>query len=291
MKRLYIKCLLLTLTAIFLSAGFLFAQDPLKLDLKLNHGSVPTPMPRSGEFSLSLDSQLFDRTISGRKLADIELEKPNTNLTNIDEMNFSQQDPDPEEQVTEDASPELQLITSQLPHDHNFTSTLTLTTGYHDNSMNLLNDQNEGLVLEKKLGKFKILGKFEQRRITRIPIPESPGQSGFTANAKNTFTRASLDNNTQNNTSDPKSKSSSLASRYFLEAIYSFKPTVQGKLSYNRSMIDTIESKEKLQFEGTLEANRNILIKAGYDNETRPEVNEPKATTDNKVWTEFILKF
>jgi hypothetical protein len=56
-------------------------------------------------------------------------------------------------------------------------------------------------------------------------------------------------------------------------------------------MVDTIDSEEKLEFEGVVEANRNVLIKAGYNNETRPEVNEPKATKDSKVWTEFILKF
>jgi hypothetical protein len=56
-------------------------------------------------------------------------------------------------------------------------------------------------------------------------------------------------------------------------------------------MVDSLQAREELQVEGVVETGRDVLIKAGYNNETRPEINEPKATKDSKVWTEFILKF
>ncbi len=268
------KRVLLMLATIFLPALCAVAQQDLKLNLKNKTRSKFVPAPRSGEFKLSLDSQLLETNlaalgIDGRNITSIA-------APTLDLKRFN---------LVEGFTPEVYNDNS-ANEERRFSSTLTLTTGYSDLSVE--DPELNRLRIEKQLGKFKILGEIEQQRITRIPLPEK--SPGFSANANTALTRASIvnsdlaDSSTQN-------KTSALASRYYLEAIYNFKPTVQGKLSYRRSMIDTIESEEELQFEGIVEANRNIMIKAGYNNETRPEVNEPKATKDSKVWTEFILKF
>jgi hypothetical protein len=278
-KTRYIKRFVTGLTIFLLSGIFVFAQE--EMELKLKHSDEFAPIPKSGEFSLSLDSQLFDSSLTQAAIS-----RPlNTNLDDVSTGLELKSLKLPLEIDSQPVMPE-EISISSLAEERKFPSTLTLTTGY--SQLSTVDSRNEGLRLEKKLGKFKILGEFEKQTITRIPLPQS--SPSFSANANSGVTRASLLNSpTPEN--DPQSKNSALASRYYLEAVYSFKPSLQGKLSYRRSMIDTIESEEELQVEGIVEANRNVLIKAGYNNETRPEVNEPKATKDSKVWTEFILKF
>lgn len=282
-KTRYIKRFLTGLTIFLLSGFSVMAQSSIDLNLKLKNSNRFEPIPRSGEFSLSLDSQLFERSLIDEDLTPLTDENSAPDVLSdsdrLDVLNLS-------EDFSEKANQQNTRAEDYSDEDKNFSSTLTLTTGY--SQLSLSENNPEGLRLEKKLGKFKILGEFAQQTITRIPLPQESGS--FSSNANNPLTRASLIN-TPSLESDLQSKNSALASRYYLEAIYSFKPSVQGKLSYRRSMVDTIESEEKLQFEGIVEANRNVLIKAGYNNETRPEVNEPKATKDSKVWTEFILKF
>jgi len=278
-KTRYIKRFATGLTIFLLSGFFAFAQDGM--ELKLKHGNAP--IPKSGEFSLSLDSQLFDSPLSGSSIS--RQVRLGTSLDDVSAGLELESLKLPLELQSQPVISE-EVTISSLAEERRFPSTLTLTTGY--SQLSPVENRNEGLRLEKKLGKFKILGEFEKQTITRIPLPQS--SPSFSANANSSVTRASL-LNAPVPENDPQSKNSALASRYYLEAIYSFKPSIQGKLSYRRSMIDTIESEEELQVEGIVEANRNVLIKAGYNNETRPEVNEPKATKDSKVWTEFILKF
>lgn len=276
MKSLRTTVFLTGLTFLIMSAMPLFCQENLKLNLKLNSTDKFTPIPDSGEFKLSLDSQLFEARLIDEPLNDDGMGIINrSKADSLEDIVFSGTENQP-----------ILSLSGSDGENKKFSSMLTLTTGYSQLS---LDDStvNSGLKLEKKLGKFKILGEFDQQKITRIPVPSK--SNGFSANA-NSALRASIINASLNE-NDVQNKNSALASRYYLEAIYSFKPTVSGKLSYRRSMVDTIESEEELQFEGIVEANKNILIKAGYNNETRPEVNEPKSTKDSKVWTEFILKF
>ncbi|GAB4277377.1 MAG: hypothetical protein Kow0029_19990 [Candidatus Rifleibacteriota bacterium] len=288
-EKRYTKHVLSLLAIFVLSTAVLVAQNSLDLDLKLRNENKITPIPKSGEFSLSLDSQMFDRKLLLKGISDLELEKPATEVDTIVNSNSLLQVGAIPETTEIAKEPELNLLSSKLPQERNFSSTLTLTTGYNEDSPNLIDNSNNRLKLEKQMGKFKIFGEFEQRKIARIPIPENNQQSGFSANAGTPIIRASVVS--PKSEIDEKNKNSALASRYYLEAVYSFKPAFQGKVSYKRSMVDTIDSEEKLQVEGIVEANRNLLIKAGYNNETRPEVNEPKATKNSKVWTEFILKF
>ncbi|MFZ5950441.1 MAG: hypothetical protein ACOYXC_07035 [Candidatus Rifleibacteriota bacterium] len=265
---------LVMLAILFLPAFSVVAQQDLKLNLKNKTSSKFVPAPRSGEFKLSLDSQLLETNLSTPEIDDQSITSIEAPALDLKRFN-----------LIDGFTPEVSGSNSDA-EDRRFSSTLTLTTGYSDLAAE--DPELNRLRLEKQLGKFKILGEIEQQRITRIPLPEK--SPGFSASANTALTRASIINSGMDD-NDAQNKTSALASRYYLEAIYSFKPTVQGKLSYRRSMIDTIESEEELQFEGIVEANRNIMIKAGYNNETRPEVNEPKATKDSKVWTEFILKF
>jgi hypothetical protein len=294
----YIKLFLLTLAVLLLPVSSAFSQNALDLDLnlQLRNKSEFAPMPKSGEFNISLDSQLFDQNLPARQIADVKLEEPASeslieepfSLSTVDSMSFIDNNQRFKPGVDED----LKLVSSSLSKDaqdeRRFSSTLTLTTGYND--LDLLNAERNELRLEKRMGKFKILGEFEKRDITRIPVPVNNRNGNFSTNANTPLIRGSVINNPINE-NDQQNKNTALASRYYLEAVYNFQPKVQGKVSYKRSMIDTIESEEELQVEGIVEANRNILIKAGYNNETRPEINEPKATKDSKVWTEFILKF
>ncbi|MDN5279748.1 MAG: hypothetical protein PWR01_3713 [Clostridiales bacterium] len=298
MIKPYIKLFLLTLAVLLLPVSSAFSQNALDLDLnlQLRNKSEFAPMPKSGEFNISLDSQLFDQNLPARQIADVKLEEPASeslieepfSLSTVDSMSFIDNNQRFKPGVDED----LKLVSSSLSKDaqdeRRFSSTLTLTTGYND--LDLLNAERNELRLEKRMGKFKILGEFEKRDITRIPVPVNNRNGNFSTNANTPLIRGSVINNPINE-NDQQNKNTALASRYYLEAVYNFQPKVQGKVSYKRSMIDTIESEEELQVEGIVEANRNILIKAGYNNETRPEINEPKATKDSKVWTEFILKF
>ena len=103
--------------------------------------------------------------------------------------------------------------------------------------------------------------------------------------------RASMGSELSPSTSSPKeSVEASLASDYYLEAVYNFKPTLKGKVAFKKSMIDTFDSKENVEVEGIVDATSDVSIKAGYSEENRPEI-ETKNSKEKKVWTEFILKF
>jgi hypothetical protein len=174
-------------------------------------------------------------------------------------------------------------------------STLTLTTDYLSNSIGIDGNKSPGnLSMKKKIGKWAVYGEFERKKLIPIlmPSPLSDLQLKTLGSIRdNSSSNKSISAGNTQEKPNQSDKNSALSSRYYLEAVYNFLPTVKGKLSYKRSMIDTYDSEEKLQVEGIVEANKNMLIKAGYNNESRPEVNEPKSTNDSKVWTEFILKF
>ncbi len=288
MQKRYKVCLFIFLALFFLSGKLCHAQKPLVFDLKLDNSKQHQAIPESGEFNLSLDSQLFVANLLVGDLEEYKLENFDADVEPqvLTENNpvVSETLPAPISNIT--TPQELTLLSSKLPRERKFSSTLTLTTDYY--GQNIAGENEEGLRIEKKLGKFKILGEFEQRRITKIPLPDYNNSPDFAAQGQ---LRASFLDNPGNHETEQHNKLSALASRYYLEATYSFKPTFSGRVAYKRSMIDTIEAEEKLELEGIVEANRNVLIKAGFNNETRPEVNEPKATKDSKVWTEFILKF
>jgi len=275
------------LLALFFPAGVLHAQN---LDLQLNHElgrqRKPATAPSRSEFRLSLASQLFDEDDTTREdyqamteVSRIEIAENFSDLGSIEIARTRLLPP-----------PQLKLRTSRLTEQQRFAPTITLSSSYEDNSIGPNDLSAESLSISGNTGKLRLYGEFEQQRVTTA-ISQRTDEFGTSPGSK--AIRASVVANESDGQQSPKvhEKSAALASRYYLEAVYSFKPTLKGKISFRRSMIDTYESEEKLQLEGIVEANQNVLIKAGYKNEVRPEATDTKSSNDTRVWTEFILKF
>ncbi|NCB37948.1 MAG: hypothetical protein EOM80_04185 [Erysipelotrichia bacterium] len=283
-KSLKIRIICLVL-AFFSSASFCYAQLAENLDLQLKSttkrktGKFVRP-PRNGEFKLSLGSQMLtEEETSIEPYESEEITEVFSDASANSFADFSRSD----------------LTTRPSPRKHgkSLSSTITLNNSYEDNSIEMNNSTPAKLAFAGKNGRLQLYGEFEQRHM--IPI-----QTADTAPFKTSSNASSM--RASSVTSEPEGlsnqglpaehdKNTALSSKYYLEAVYNFRPTLKGKVSFKRAMIDTFESEENLQVEGIVEANRNILIKAGYNNETRPEVTEPKSTSNTKVWTEFILKF
>lgn len=262
--------------AVMLLASSAFAQtsSDISLNLQHKHSDKNIRMPRNGEFRLSLDSQMFNPDNS----ATDELQGRFTS-------SFSELSPGNTRPFSNNTT--LQLKSSKNRTRKQLSPVITLNNSYEDNSIGFNDSASSGLAIAGGNSRLQIYGEFEQRHTPQFQILQSNTER------IDTPIRASVNeikqaNGEQNEIHD---KNAALASRYYLEAVYSFKPTLKGKVSFKRSMIDTFESEEKLQVEGIVEANRNVLIKAGYNNEVRPEVTEPRSSNDTKVWTEFILKF
>ncbi|MBU1106523.1 MAG: hypothetical protein KKB51_07660 [Candidatus Riflebacteria bacterium] len=276
--------------AVFLPAGILHAQKIDNLDLQFNHTgdkrSKIVPVPGNDEFKLSLGSQLFaeeesrtPRTLPTTETSRINIAEGFSDFGSINIERFQPLDPS-----------QLNLRTSSPTEQRRFLPTITLSSAYEDNSIGLNGPDTESISIGGTSGRLSVYGKFEQQHMTTFNTPES---SALGETVGGNAIRASIvdsENNGQKNP-EPYEKSAALASKYYLEAVYSFKPTLKGKVSFKRSMIDTFESEEKLQVEGIVDANRNVQIKAGYKNEVRPEVTDTKSSKNTKVWTEFILKF
>lgn len=281
---------LVILLTILASAESLHAQNINNLDLQLNHAKGrqrrAATAPGNGEFKLSLGSQLFNEpesTLPGtEKDTEITRIEIAETFSDIGSINVNRARPSTPAQLT--------LRSSKTGEQQRFAPTITLSSSYEDNAIGPNDPAAESLSIKGASGKLLVYGELEQQRI-------APRTSQFIGNfgetGKQRTLRASV--NAQENDGqqkpEPHEASAALASRYYLEAVYSFKPTLKGKISFRRSMIDTFESEEKLQVEGIVDANQNIQIKAGYNNEVRPEVTDTKSSKDTKVWTEFILKF
>lgn len=268
-----------------LQTPYCFAQISDKLDLQLNRNqsnrSRKVPVPRSGEFKLSLGSQMFDSNSTSTGLSAIELSGVNREqgLSAIDNEVFY---------GNTEAPGELKFHTRLSNDKKRFGPTITLNNSYTDSASGPDAPASEGLVISGESGRLKVYGEFEKAVVQQLPAVDS---ANYGEPGKASTLRGSIAEPENSENSEPTDKNSAMSSRYYLEAVYSFKPTLKGKVSFKRSMIDTFESEEKLQVEGIVEANRNVLIKAGYNNEVRPEVTEPRSSKDTKVWTEFILKF
>ena len=277
-KRFNIACLL-SLAAIML-AGSAWAQTPQRIDFHLKRSKElkHTGIPKNGEFKLSLGSQMF---------------ASNPEEFNIDQIQsrFSPVVDDPSKDASLDDSTTFSNrntlhLKGQRNTSKRLTPVITLNNSYEDNAIGPGDSIASGLSITGGNRRLQVYGEFETKRTPQILTiaPTSPSSVNYL--------RGSALNQTPG-VSQPTNydKNSALASRYYLEAVYSFKPTLKGKVSFKRSMIDTFESEEKLEVEGIVDANSDIQIKAGYNNEVRPELTEPRSNHDTKVWTEFILKF
>lgn len=167
-------------------------------------------------------------------------------------------------------------------------SVITLNNSYEDNSIGYNDSSITGISFTTKTGRFDLRGSYSQSNMPMSLASSEPSASGSEVAAS---VRASMGSELSPSTSSPKeSVEASLASDYYLEAVYNFKPTLKGKVAFKKSMIDTFDSKENVEVEGIVDATSDVSIKAGYSEENRPEI-ETKNSKEKKVWTEFILKF
>lgn len=290
MLRKFNMLVFVVLLAIFVPAEVLHAQKIDNLNLQLNRSPnryhKSRPVPGNGEFKLSLGSQLFAEEDSTRPI-----EQPAKEISRIEiAETFSDFGESSANRMQLDTPAQLKLRAPRTTEQRRFAPTITLSSAYEDNSIGPNDPTASGLSIGREAGRLSVYGEFEQQHMTTF---NAQSNVSFGNQTNGNAIRASVieSENSGQEKPEPHEKSAALASRYYLEAVYSFKPTLKGKVSFKRSMIDTFESEEKLQVEGIVEANQNVLIKAGYNNEVRPEVTDTKSSKDTKVWTEFILKF
>ena len=163
-----------------------------------------------------------------------------------------------------------------------FMPVITLNNSYEDNAIGFNDSGNSSLSLSGKTGRLSIYGEYNQSNLAI--------GSGI-QNSENIVpsARASIGNVTTTSV-ETNVNPTKISSDYYLEAVYSFKPTLKGKVAFKKTVIDTFDLKENVEVEGIVDASSDVSIKAGYSNENRSEI-ESKTPKEKKVWTEFILKF
>lgn len=261
----HVRSLLVCL--LFLAGSFAYADDPNDLNLTLPEMSPSAyearfvPLTKIGDFRLSIDSQLIPPV---QDYPSLEF-TPNLDLaTTIPPIN-------------ED-------IKSNKSHTKEYGA---LPSDYISNSIGFSIPQTQHFAIGRETPKLTIYGEFEQQNLGIMSLQTT---SGSPLN-ENHFSRASLLTTGQNRRPQVEDSISAMASSYYFEATYNFLPSVSGRLSYRKSTVDALESESNLTFEGTVETSPNTQIKAGFNNDSRPDLTQPKSNKDSKVWTEFILKF
>ena len=217
----------------------------------------------SNEFNLSLGSQMLSYQ-SVSKVSESEAKHIDTGFVGLTSSNFSDS-----------------VRSSDKQKD--LKSVITLNSSYEDNAIGFGDSSSSSTFsISGKTGKLSLYGEYNQSNLTI-------GSGNQQHSSINSSTRAST-SNFVNSPSDENTNPTSLSSDYYLEAVYSFKPTLKGKVAFKKSVMDTFDLKENVEVEGIVEATSDVSIKAGYSNESHPEV-EKKSSKEQKVWTEFILKF
>ncbi len=169
------------------------------------------------------------------------------------------------------------IVSTKIP-------SITINNSYESRILNAQEEADSSFAIKSDRGRWKIYGSFEQKYFTQVDDKiyqdRSQGQSFLRGAARTSKDDAADELKT------------SVSSSYYLEAVYSFKPTVKGRVALKHSQIDTFDTEKTIQFEGIVEPKPNVQIKAGFDNELGAESNaENKGAKDTRVWTEFILKF
>lgn len=268
---------LLVLSAAMLLTGVCSAQseDTRSISLNRSKGLKHSGTLAGNEFRLSLGSQMLGESSSS-------FAQPQSESRFSEAISFAGYQNNQAGTFADRAG---LRIKSSRNGQKKLSPVITLNNSYESNAIGFNDSASSGLSIAGTNGRLQIYGEYEQKHTPQITFSQSEPRTGLL--------RGSAVAPVPGTPDQPESheKAAALASRYYLEAIYSFKPTLKGKVSFKRSMIDTFESEEKLQVEGIVDATSNVQIKAGFDNEVRPEVTEPKSNKDTKVWTEFILKF
>ncbi|HQG29402.1 MAG TPA: hypothetical protein PLY73_12700, partial [Candidatus Ozemobacteraceae bacterium] len=175
-----------------------------------------------------------------------------------------------------------------------FDTTLTLMTGYAQPQ-----EDSPRISGVRRIGRLSLYGEIDHATVVKNPLQTSSVRPQASPVVQANRVAPAMPKTAQDELVRPidahaaNDDVSALALRnYYLEAIYSFMPSLQGKVSYKRSEIETFDPNENVQVEGIVQAGQDVIIKAGYRNETSPsETKDRKPASDQKVWTEFILKF
>lgn len=175
---------------------------------------------------------------------------------------------------------------------------LTLTTGYFEDSAMVTGEHPRFLSAHGRRGRWAFYGEFAKGSVSsKRVLPGNAGESHVSSPV-----RAQLLDSAGTSATQQQSRTLSLANsemptgltadKVYLEAVYDFRPTVSGKLSYQRSVVDVLDQQKHLKLEGVVKTGPDTEIKAGYKNQTLPEVSQDTSNNkDTQVWTEFILKF
>lgn len=261
--------------SILSSVPYSYAQSLNEItDFKLNSeqkvsevSSISTPKTErfSGEFNLSLGSQMLDYQNTS-KVFSSEAKHIETGFNGFNtNIKFDDSNLNPENQK-------------------DFSSIITLNSSYENNAIGFGETSTPVLSLSAKSGKLSFYGKYNQNNLSI-----GAGDTPVTNNGVMTSVRTSSTNNT-NISQEDNQTSTAISSDYYLEAVYSFKPNIKGKVAYKKTVIDAFDLKENVEVEGIVDVTNDVSIKASYQNESRPDL-ENKNSGEKKVLTEFILKF
>lgn len=175
-------------------------------------------------------------------------------------------------------------------------STLTLSSGYVVDRADWRGPVAQSVGAQGRVGRLTVAGEVAQERTTTLMLPFGTAR---TTSLDGSLPRAAVRIDQPRPgapITDPERRPVAEArsltlDKYSLEAAYNFSPRFEGRLSYRRSMTDVRDSSENVKVEGAVKAGQNMTIKAGYDNQSRPEPTKGQPINDHKVWTEFLLKF
>ncbi len=278
------------------AVGFAFAQpvSPMKFNLAGQPAprSAPAETEALGEFRISLDSQLLaprvEQTVAERFQLPEASSQPFTGELVLRSSSLAEEDSSAFE------IPLRRIRESHRIDAEEFDTTLTLTTGYAQPR-----EDSPRISGVRRIGRLSLYGEIDQATAVKNPLRTSSIRPQATPVIRANRVAPSIAKAGQAQLVRPidahaaNDDVSALALRnYYLEAIYSFMPSLQGKVSYKRSEIETFDPNENVQVEGIVQAGQDVIIKAGYRNETSPsEMKDRKPSSDQKVWTEFILKF
>ena len=229
---------------------------------------IVTPIPINGEFKLSLGSQIISDKSLNKLTTDFDAPLTPKNLIDLNVADKFKSD---NISLGIEKNNDDSAVTGKY-----FPSTLTITTGYvADNKATI-----PPLKINSSIRKWSIKSRIKRETLVTAPVKKTDNDPTLRASK---LSVGKLSENAQNK--------SAVNSKYYFEATYNFKPSLAGKLSFDSSAINDSKTNEKIQLEGIVKPNRNVLIKAGYNNEQRPEVKNIGKKQNTKVWTEFILKF
>lgn len=262
-------------------------------DLKLNLKSERPPAPRMAplaEFKISLDSQMLTReTPSPAEATQLQLssERPPSGEREL-VLRSSKFDESATPAKPRESSDRPSVPPAQTGRE--FGSTLTLTPGYLEGGRYPRSANTRFISGSREGDRWRFYGEVGQE--PGIGFGGNPGTSlslGERPSPPRSLSSLRTEGDLAVATSDQ--PRGFMLNNYYLEAMYKFRPAVQGKVSYEKSLVDSLEANENLQLEGIVETGKDVTIKAGYRNQFSPEAKQRRSVGDQKVWTEFILKF